>query len=52
VEKNYGTYAREWESDEGGLGEIEVPGKVVTEDMKGEVQLMGRGRCTATNVPM
>jgi hypothetical protein len=52
VGKGHGTYAREWENVEGGLGEVGAPGKVVDEEMKGEVQLMGRGRCAAIDVPM
>jgi hypothetical protein len=43
---------REWGNVEGGLGEVRVPGKVVNEEMKGEVQLMGRGRCTTIDMSM
>jgi hypothetical protein len=44
VGKDHGTYVREWENVEGGLGEVGAPWEVVDEEMKGEVQLMGRGK--------
>jgi hypothetical protein len=44
VGKNHGTYVRQWENIEGGLGEVMAPWEVVNEEMKGEVQLMGRGK--------
>jgi hypothetical protein len=50
VGKSCATYAREWKKVEGGLGEVGVSWKVVHEEMKGEVQLMGRGRCAVIDV--
>jgi hypothetical protein len=44
VEKDHWTYARGWENVEGSLGEVRAPWKVVNEEMKGEVQVMGRGK--------
>jgi hypothetical protein len=35
---------REWENIEASLGEVGAPWEVVGEKMKGEVQLMGRGK--------
>jgi hypothetical protein len=44
VEKDHATYAREWENVEGSLGKVGAPWRVGNEEMKGEVQLMGRGK--------
>jgi hypothetical protein len=43
---------REWENVEGGHGKARAPWEVVDEEMKSEVQLMGRGRCAMIDVPM